>query len=178
MRGFPRAKSLRKRACFGFTFIEILIVMSIASVLSTILLTYSKTGERQIVLLRDQSRIQTFLVRAKSLALATYGESSPACGYGVHVEEPRSVVLYADLSEDCEASSHDYVGPLARVESFELDKRLLLDNPAVRDIFFLPPDPDVLFIPDAEEASIVIKTQGSSAQGSIHVTKAGQITTE
>lgn len=168
----------------GFTFIEMLVVLGIISVLSTTLFFYSKTGERQIVLFKDQARVQSALARAKSLAVGTYGmpaptgESRPACGYGVNFAAPRTVTIYADLSEDCAASSYEYAGTFERVESFDLDNRLVFDGLDVRDVFFLPPDPRVFLFPDAADARIPIKIQGSITKAVIRITKAGQISAE
>ncbi|HDH31342.1 MAG TPA: prepilin-type N-terminal cleavage/methylation domain-containing protein, partial [Candidatus Wolfebacteria bacterium] len=52
----------------GFTLIELLIVIGIITLLSTMAIFYSHTGERQIILFQEQVKILNAISRAKSLS--------------------------------------------------------------------------------------------------------------
>lgn len=59
--------SMKKRG--GFTLIEMIIVIAIMAILATVFLSYDKSGERQVILLGEQTKVVALLNRAKALAL-------------------------------------------------------------------------------------------------------------
>lgn len=162
----------------GFTLVEILVVMAIIAVVSASLILYSRTGERQIILFRDQAGIIAALSRAKSLSVATFGQAGVPCGYGVHFEAPRKFLLFKDLASDCSAADHVYSGPNELFGSFELNQSLNFGNLTLTDIVFIPPNPKVVITPLGDEAIINIKTVDGGSSSTIKVTSAGQISTQ
>ena len=77
----------------GFTFIETLITMGILLMLTSILLLYNRSGERQIVLFKEKAGVVGLILKAKSLSLNTLIIDEPICGYGVHFEN-NSYILF------------------------------------------------------------------------------------
>jgi len=69
----------------GFTLVEILIVVAISGLLSAIALVYSGVARNQVALSVETAKVAQTILKAKSLAIATYKGSGTAvdCGYGV-----------------------------------------------------------------------------------------------
>lgn len=160
----------------GFTLIEMLFVLGIISVLSAILIVYSRAGEQQILVFRDQTKIINAVLRAKSLSLATFGKSGVPCGYGVHFEKPRTFIIFKDIADDCSRTDHRYSESNEIVESINLDSALSFSDLTFSDVLFIPPDPVVIIAPDQNEASLMIKASKGAGSATIKITKAGQIT--
>lgn len=167
----------KKKNKWGFTLVEMLVVMAVIAVVSTSLILYSRTGERQIILFKDQASIVAALSRAKSLSVATFGQAGVPCGYGVHFEAPRKFLLFKDLASDCSAADNIYSGPNELFESFELSQSLNFGTLTLTDIVFIPPNPRVVITPSGDEAVINIKTVDGGSSSTIKVTSAGQIST-
>jgi len=161
----------------AFTTIEILVIIGILSLLSATLILYSRTGERQINLFKEQAKITEIISRAKSLSIATYGKLGVPCGYGVHFEAPSAFLIFKDLAADCKDSDQKYSGAAEIYESFQLDSTIIFDSLSLSDIIFIPPDPTVIITPPQDEATIIIKTIDGSKSIIIKVTNAGQIST-
>jgi len=108
-------KLTKLKARNGFSLLEMVVVVGITVLLSTIALTYNRSGERQFVLFKDQAVVVGLLNRAKSLAIQKY--QNPAvvasdkvfCAFGVHFEAPRGIVLFADLGDGgCASTNANY----------------------------------------------------------------------
>jgi prepilin-type N-terminal cleavage/methylation domain-containing protein len=179
---------MEKKKNSGFTIIEMLVTIGVLTLLSGILITYSKSGENASVLLRQGAKIVTDVNRAKNLAVTTAtftdteGNIIHPCGYGVYfddVSEPNRYVIYADLSTtNCKSSEH--IRPAdgsADVETIELNSSISIDKKNIESVFYLPPDPVTYFNPsEISEASITIKAT-SGAKIEIRMSKAGQVST-
>lgn len=70
-----------KRA--GFTLIEVLIVIAISTMLSALVITYSSVSRNDVSVSVEAAKISQTIFQAKTLAIATYANSSSSCGYGV-----------------------------------------------------------------------------------------------
>ena len=176
-------KAMLQASCFklhdekGFTLIEMLFVLATIAILSTILIAYSRTGERQIIVFRDQTKIINALLRAKSLSLATFGKAGVPCGYGVHFEKPRTFIIFKDIADDCSQADHKYSGSNEIVESMSLDRLVAFGDLTLSDVVFIPPDPIVIITPDQDPATLTIKAGEGASSAVIRITKAGQIST-
>ncbi len=107
----------RRRA---FSLVETVVVVGITVFLAAILLSYSRTSEKQIVFFKEQAVLAAALSRAKSYAVDTFQPSvvvSPGyqptestekiCGWGIHFEQD-GYVLFRDmlaLDGKCTATS-------------------------------------------------------------------------
>ncbi|MEK7193913.1 MAG: type II secretion system protein [Patescibacteria group bacterium] len=164
----------------AFTVIEMLVVISVIGLLlTTTMVFYGRTGERQIVLFREQTKILNILSRAKFLSVQTFGKTGPVpCGYGVHFEEPQSVILFHDDAEDCAQADRRYSGDAEKVESFILDRAVVFESLPLSDVIFIPPNPTVVLTPEQDQATIVIKTTDDKGKVNIKINNFGQISTQ
>ncbi|MBN2197883.1 prepilin-type N-terminal cleavage/methylation domain-containing protein [Candidatus Wolfebacteria bacterium] len=163
----------------GFTTIEVLITIGVLALLSSILITYSRTGEKQIILFKEGAVISEIISRAKTLSLSLYGKSGEIpCGYGVYFEDSGKFILFKDLASDCNSSDKKYSGENEIVESFQLNSAIEFKSLGLSDILFIPPDPKVFITPQKDEADIILKILKGEDSIKIKVTDAGQISTE
>lgn len=161
----------------GFTLVELLVVIGILSLLSATLILYSRAGERQITVFRDQARVISSLTRAKSLAVATFGQSGVPCGYGVSFAAPRTFLIFKDVAADCQSTDNRYSGPAELVEEFQLDANLMFEALTLSDVIFIPPEPKIIITPAQEQAVITIMTNDGGSSATIKINNAGQIST-
>ncbi|MCX6703022.1 MAG: prepilin-type N-terminal cleavage/methylation domain-containing protein [Candidatus Wolfebacteria bacterium] len=170
----------------GFTLVEMLIVVAITAMLSSLLIVYNRTGEYQIVLFREQSKLASAVFRAKTLSVATFGKSESPCGYGVHLDPGGSYFIYRVFplaGEDCfsPSMSKKYVdGASDKFESdFFLPSTISFVDLDVSDIFFMPPNPDTyIFNASGGDARIVLAITQTGNSSAVVVTPAGQITAQ
>lgn len=169
----------------GFSVIEMLVVMSILVVLSSFLILYNRTGELQIILLREQAQLISTVIRAKSLALNTLIEDVPACGYGVHIEvstsaTPSKYFVYRDKAINCRTSDRIYAAASDEIvdgTEVVLPKQVVFGDIGVRDIMFVPPEPEA-FLDGSQalaEADIVMTSNDGKTKATVTVNNAGQI---
>jgi len=160
----------------GFTLIEVLVVISILTLLTSVLLLYNRTGEQQILLTQEKTKIMGMILRAKSLSVATFVSGQPACGYGVHLTD-NGYILFKDLADPCPGDRvYTTDDPAEFMENFVLGPRVRFSALPVRDILFIPPDPKVLIdgseIIDQIKITLMAEDGGQTA---LSVTSAGQI---
>lgn len=159
----------------GFTLVEILVVVSITAMLSSVLILYSRTGERQILLFREQSKVINLIARAKSLALQTYIDGTSSCGYGIHFALPDTMILFRDIAADCETSDNIYSGSDEDFSHLILNSGIVFSAADVSDILFIPPDPIIKLNPDQVSGIITLQTADGGTQARIKVNNSGQI---
>ncbi len=170
----------------GFSVIEMLVVMSILVVLSSFLILYNRTGELQIVLLREQAHLISTVIRAKSLALNTLIEDVPACGYGVHIDvstdsaKASRYFIYRDNAINCRTSDRMYAEASDEIvggTEVVLPKQVVFEGVGVHDIMFVPPEPQA-FLDGSQalaEADIVMESADGKTKATVTVNNAGQI---
>jgi prepilin-type N-terminal cleavage/methylation domain-containing protein len=190
-----RFKELKKIG--GFTLIEILIVVAITSLLSGVVLTYSSKGRTQVALYVESAKLSQTILRAKSLAIATYGESETPCGYGVHIDyNAKTYSLFSYKPPDCgtissgpiDTTNLTYPGAytVKSGEVYNLPQGMEYDGSGspLSDILFLPPDPAIdiwtredLLGPSNNPSSVVIINSADQASRiTVKVTPGGQVT--
>ena len=166
----------------GFTLIEILIMLGIMSMLSGVMLVYSRSSEKLVVLAREQARIISLMARAKSFSLQTYIDGTSACGYGIHIDKgENAIIVFRDLDADCPESDNIYAADSDEsVEKFILSKDVRIKSSDATDILFIPPDPQVVIDnnPVNERVNIVLETSDGNSQVVIKMNSSGQITTQ
>lgn len=178
----------------GFTIIELLVVLGIMAMLSSVAILYSRTGEQQIFLFKEQAKVVSAILRAKSLAIQTFAQTFAetkvgVCGYGVHfIGAPdNQFILFKDLvatiGSDCSTADHKYSGETENFEVNKLDNNLKFVQLGLADIVFVPPDPLVYLdgILDQSKSVVLnvgISTEDGTSQLIIKVSNAGQVTTQ
>jgi len=149
----------RNRSCVsGFSLIEMLVVMSITVLFSTILIGYARESSKQMVLISSQAKVVNLISRAKSLSIATFIDESglptnPAapkiCGYGVHVDKAAGqVFIFRDLAVDCSTSDNKFgSGEMlsSNLDTFSVPNTIQLGaDTDLTDVLFIPPDPIIV----------------------------------
>lgn len=170
----------------GFTLIELVVVMGILSLLSASLITYSRSGEKQIIFFKEQSVLTALIFQAKNLAISTYGrDNANSCGYGIHFvlssdpQKPQEVVIFSDKSslvDGCAGADGKY----GSGEDFEggkiiLDSKVKIAN-SPADFIFIPPEPTVYPQAKVDIRLELVDDPGKSA--TISISSAGQITVQ
>lgn len=163
------------QATGGFTLVEVLVTVSITAMLTSVLVLYSRTGERQILLFREQSKVINLIARSKSLALQTYIDGTSSCGYGIHFSLPDTMILFRDLSADCANSDNIYSGPGEDFSHLILSSGIVFSATEINDILFIPPDPTVKLNPDQVSGIITLQTADGGTSARIKLNNSGQI---
>lgn len=166
----------------GFTLIEILVTVTITTLLSAILIGYSRVGNTQIILFKEQARIVNALLRAKSLSLQIFTKQIPACGYGIHFDSAgRSFILFRDAADLCSDSDNRYSGSAEDLGVQILDPQLKFSNLQLIDLLFIPPEPTVIIDGDSSKTGdfiIEIDTAAGGNPKKIKVNNFGQVSAE
>jgi prepilin-type N-terminal cleavage/methylation domain-containing protein len=92
----------------GFTLVEILIVLAVTALLSSLAIVYTHVGQNQISLSIEESKIAQFILEAKELSVATYSSNSPTCAYGVAFNYASS--SYSLFAYNAAVASPEYGG--------------------------------------------------------------------
>lgn len=164
----------------GFTLIEMLVVISIMTLLSSLLILYSRTGENQIILFREQARVISILNRAKSLSVQMFNAPESPCAFGVNFSPTGTFLIFRDLASDCRDADHKYSGTNELFEKYQLDSRIKFGELTLTNVIFIPPDPTTLIDDGSNkiDATITLQTLDASAFLKVKINNAGQITTQ
>jgi prepilin-type N-terminal cleavage/methylation domain-containing protein len=86
----------------AFTLIELLIVVAISAIFSTIAILYSSVGRNAVTLSVEESKVSQFILQAKQLALSTYtvGNATSSCAFGVAFDLSATPQTYSIFSYD------------------------------------------------------------------------------
>lgn len=161
----------------GFTLIEILVVVAVTAILSTIAILYSHVGQNEVALSVESSKISELILQAKELSIATYGANSATCAYGVHFDFAQQTYslfaynsqtsingspLFCPSSADTAASGFNagdmqpYLGGgtwQIPVTPGVVIKSYSATNDVLNDVLFYPPDPTTLISTDGAALS-------------------------
>ena len=133
------------RKLFGFTLIEMLVTMGVLTLLTSMVLVYSRQGESLSNLIRDSDRLVFNLNQAKNLSLLTLhqGDSRNICGWGIHFDSNNSYKIFHDY---CNGGTGDQqYNPGEETETITLLKGIEIFKWNVDDVIFIPPEPRVKF---------------------------------
>lgn len=172
--------------------VETMVAIAVSLVLSTMLLTYNRSSEKEIVLFREQAVIIGFLNRAKSLAIEKFNQDPHACAFGLYFSGTASkqFILFQDLQpeesepifscrkEDGSSNSNLSYDPGEELESFTMDERLKFTGiPNDLSILFIPPE---LGVYSNAELPVTIKIETVQGESSalVIIGELGQISAE
>ena len=180
----------------GFTLLEILTVVVIISLLSTIIIAGYREGERQFALKRSAHQLAQSLRKAQEMALSSQEFMGiPQGGYGISLKEGSDkYVLFIDCNNnnqfdngnvcrDC--SSGECFGYVSdKIEEFTLEELIKVETltpyPGEDNslsVVFLPPDPETVFNPESDFASIKLNFENGPGK-MIYINKVGLIEIE
>lgn len=165
-----RAKILartRKAHRAAFTLVEMLVVIGITMLLSSIAIGYSKIGQNEVALTVETSKVAELILQAKELSINTYGlteSGAKACAFGVHFDvaaQTYSLFAYTSSAARCPsiasttASTFSYADP-GTVQAYQpgswnipIAQGVQMDSADFSDVLFYPPVPITLINPNA-----------------------------
>ena len=188
----------------GFTLFKILIVIGIISILSGMLLSYSKSGNRQILIASNQAKIESLISRAKYLSIQTFfnnpsiGDTETICAHGIRVDKSDETIGIFQIVKPKGTCSRtlgsydiDVTGGVENLagesNNINLSKSFGISinnaSTSMKYVVFLPPDPLALVERldgtnnaggDPTEATITI-TDGEGADSSVTITSDAEI---
>ena len=165
-------KSLFKIKNRAFTLIEMLIVMAIVVIISSLIfLNYGKQ-KQHFALQRSTYKLAQDIRKASEMGMSArvFKGEVPRGGYGIYFStaSPTSYILFADLDGD-----HLYSGPGEEEEEINLEKRvyikeILPPSYSFLNITFQPPNPTVTISNEdgtstTSEATIVLSLETDPA---------------
>jgi len=181
----------------GFTLIEMMVVIAITTILAGLTLAYNRSGQKQIILFRDQALIVGVLNRAKSLTVQKFREQNPnlanydSCGFGVHFEPNGEFILFEDLGTGgCGVgfdNNYEYdvslTDPITgavvteKIESMKLDNRIKFTGiPAPFDVVFVPPELTVKTTRvGGFPVEVMLETQDGTVKTNVTIGSASQV---
>lgn len=135
-----------RKANMGFTIIELIVVMFIITLLSTLVLANYRQGQWTYSLSRATQQMASDLRKAQNMAMSGVDIEGQYCGYGIEIyvnPRPYSYRFYADVVDDCSDSNHKYDGSDFVIETVNLPNGITIrsSSPSPLDIFFEPPEP-------------------------------------
>ena len=177
-RKFPR--KLRN----GFTLLEIIVVISIITLFTTLLLANYRGGEKQLALLRSSHKLAQDLRVAQEMAMSSkkFNGVVPEGGYGIYfTEDQNSYILFADCGDEPDKK---YSGANEKVRDLFLESGIKISKLDVIDsssdysslsITFLPPDPIIFIEGDSNSKSGVIYIASDTREKTISINSIGSI---
>jgi len=165
----------------GFTLVELLVVISIISLLSLLLLTNYRAGDAQLKLQRSSYKLAQDIRRAEEMAISAKDfQGIIPGGYGIYfnLNQPSQYILFADLNSNKQYNVAEAVEILKFENTVSLQTLVPISANNSLTVIFSPPDPTINFSPDAASASITIKTVGAAIQKTIQINKVGLISVQ
>lgn len=169
----------------GFTLIEVIVTLAVMSVLSSLLIVYTRSSELQIKILKDKATFIGALYRARSLALNTFQSEGVDCGYGIYVPDERHYVVWRDLggSDGCKSANKKYDEPQEILEeAHELTSGVTFRNfgeqDFLRSLLFIPPDPSIITVPEKSSGGqfrLIMGSKDGQSIATVGVNGFGQV---
>lgn len=171
----------------GFLLIELMIVITIIGILSTVVILNFRSGGTRSALRQVTQQVVSDIRRAQSLAVSsTRAQSKTTCGFGIYYVDPGVYGIYNGPDSqvvDCSAENKNY--EVGRDDVFVgisvLDNNIEFISP-FPDIFFEPPDPKTYINNDssvsASPGQIVLRIVGGTCPqdcSTITITTAGLV---
>lgn len=127
----------------GFSLVEMIIVLFIISIISTITLANYRSGQRINDLITETQKIISVFKQAQNMALSGYVTTGTRtdCGYGVKIDSPTSATTYR-LFIDKAPCDYQYNGGDETIQTFSLTSGLTIAG-TYTNLVFEPPLGDV-----------------------------------
>jgi len=159
----------------AFTLIELIVVVSIITLMTALILPNYREGERQLALQRSAYKLAQDLRRAQEMALSSqkFDKEVPA-GYGIYLNksQPFQYILFADLDNGKDYDAGE------TVEILQLERQIQISSlspVSPLTIVFTPPDPQI-YISGGNVATVVLRPKTDLTKTkSVIVNKAGLI---
>lgn len=164
--------------------IELLVVIGVMSMLTSMLVVYNRDSERQLVLFKEQAVLTSAILRARGWSIQTLraDASSPSCGYGVHFSLPDTYTIFRIPKTgicDPDDNQMNPNGVAVVREEVVLPSGIILRT-NLTDVFFAPPDPRTSLIvagsvTDANQIVSLCDSATTESCVQVTVTVTGQV---
>jgi len=144
-----RVKLIKTEQKKGFTLLELMVVIFIITILTTIYFAGYRSGEKSFRLQRAANKLASDIRRAEELSMSAKDSKDSCAGitasaYGIYAASstPTSYKLYADTVGNDRLYTSDCV-----IENVSLEKGIIIRDintaPKKTSISFQPPDPQI-----------------------------------
>ncbi|MFB6212303.1 MAG: Tfp pilus assembly protein FimT/FimU [Candidatus Magasanikbacteria bacterium] len=173
----------------GFTLVEVIVVMGIVFLLSTLAVGYSRSSDDQLRLFKERAKLVGVINRARSMTVERYFNYSGSvpCAFGIHFERgSNKYILFRDLAgssdpSDCGQSNNEaFDGGNEEIKEFQLPSRINFKGSSSFNILFIAPYIDVstsLSGSSPFPVTVCLKELDSGNEVPISISKAGQVST-
>ena len=163
----------------GFMLIELLVVISIIGLLSTLVLANHRSGQKKYALSQATQQLVSNLREAQNMAMSGVDiETEQYYGYGFYLNKVDNFyIIYADKNDNTSYQPSDTI-----IETVNLPSQIKINSlsPLANkiDIFFKPPEPTTYINADSGtgvSGAITLELEGTSLTKTVAVTTAGLI---
>ena len=169
----------------GYTITELLVVVAIITLMTSLILPNWRSGERSLALERTASQIGQNIRRVQELAMRAQAftcQTGSISGYGVFftTASPNSYILFAECNgTNAYEAGIDAIVEVAPMETGIALQDIVLDGVpgTAASIVFLPPSPLVFLKPgNPSEIQVVLeRTDGASGMRTVTTSSKGVI---
>jgi len=162
----------------GFTLIEVLVVMIIIGILSSIFFLQRPKEEERLSLMRSAYKLSQDLREAQKMAMAAEKSSCGSSSFGIHFKSSWNnyYILFADCNGNYQRDAND-----VDIKTLTLEKGVEISNlfpSSSFSILFEPPDPVVYISSESWGREAVITLSLDSFTKKVKINSAGRIEIE
>ncbi|MFC1663736.1 hypothetical protein ACFL0A_01275 [Patescibacteria group bacterium] len=165
----------------SFTIIELLVVMGLVVLLTSIILPDYRTGERQFALQESTHKLAQDLRKAQEQSMSMHQfncSSGKLKGYGIRFEQDRESYSFRARCENGEIldieEENIFLGEGVKIKELKIDENSINSI----NIFFYPPDPEIDFGGTNNAVIILCLKNDFNNTKTISINKAGLIAIE
>jgi len=167
----------------GFTLIELMVVISIITILSVMVFINQRSSQSQYLITQAVQKLTSDLRRTQNMAMSGTQIAGNYYGYGIYAERNNNFyIIFGDRNDN---KKFDGEPTDTIIENIKLPSNVTISSVSPSDkvhVFFRPPDPLTSIsdgTSDMTEASIVLViSSGQSLSRTVKVTHAGLVETQ
>lgn len=173
----------RDKINFGFTLVEMLVTLSIIVIMSSILIVYSRNGEKVGQLNRATERLSFDVRRMASMSMQTKqfkdssGNLHDVCGWGIYFGDPgsNSYIIFSDFCETGQDKGNLMFEREETQETITFGKSVKIADSTIKSLVYVPPEPKLYLISQGslqiDRGEIVLSGVGNNK--TIEITNSG-----
>jgi len=157
----------------GFTLVELMVVVGIWLLFSTLVLVQSRSVQTSTILINNAYNITLLVRQAQSYGIGTHeSEGTFSSGYGVHADTatPDALIFFADLNGNHRYDAGEEVDTLTFETGVALAGVCGTTSGGTEDCIPLINDIDITFVRPSPDAQIWNSNVTSYVSGSITIT--------